>query len=50
MIAEYLRVSFEETLRWGYGDDAGLDIARRASSLALALLARVVDLEKVFGA
>ncbi len=49
MIAEYLRVSFEETLRWGYATMLASTLLV-VLSLALALLARVVDLKKVFGA
>lgn len=49
MISEYIQVSFEETLRWGQA-------AMLASTLlfsvllSLALMARFVDLKKVFGA
>ena len=49
MITEYIRVSFEDTLRWGYA-------TMLASTLlfglvvVLAIFARVVDLKKVFGA
>jgi putative spermidine/putrescine transport system permease protein len=49
MIAEYLRVSFEETLRWGYATMLASTLLI-VLSLALALLARLVDLKKVFGA
>jgi putative spermidine/putrescine transport system permease protein len=48
MIAEYLRVSFEETLRWGYA-------TMLASTLLIVLavflivLAQLVDLRKIFG-
>jgi putative spermidine/putrescine transport system permease protein len=49
MIAEYLRVSFEETLRWGYATMLASTLLI-ALTLGLALLAKVVDLKKVFGA
>ena len=48
MIAEYLRVSFEETLRWGYATMLASTLLI-ALTLALALLAKLVDLKKVFG-
>jgi putative spermidine/putrescine transport system permease protein len=49
MIAEYLRVSFEETLRWGYATMLASTLLI-VLSLALAIFARVVDLKRVFGA
>jgi putative spermidine/putrescine transport system permease protein len=49
MIAEYLRVSFEETLRWGYATMLASTLLI-ALTVALTLLAKVVDLKKVFGA
>jgi putative spermidine/putrescine transport system permease protein len=48
MIAEYLRVSFEETLRWGYATMIASTLLI-VLCVALALLARIVDLKKVFG-
>jgi putative spermidine/putrescine transport system permease protein len=48
MIAEYLRVSFEETLRWGYATMLASTLLI-ALTLGLVLLAKVVDLKKVFG-
>jgi putative spermidine/putrescine transport system permease protein len=49
MIAEYIRVSFDETLRWGYAAMLASTLLI-ALSLGLALLARVVNVRKVFGA
>ena len=49
MIAEYIRVSFDETLRWGYATMLASTLLI-ALSLGLALLARVVNVRKVFGA
>jgi putative spermidine/putrescine transport system permease protein len=49
MIAEYIRVSFDETLRWGYATMLASTLLITLS-LGLALLARVVDVRKVFGA
>ena len=48
MIAEYLRVSFEETLRWGYATMLASTMLFVLAA-ALALLARAVDLKKIFG-
>ena len=48
MIAEYLRVRFEETLRWGYATMLASTLLV-VLCVALAILARVVDLKKVFG-
>jgi putative spermidine/putrescine transport system permease protein len=49
MIAEYIRVSFDETLRWGYATMLASTLLV-ALSLGLALLARTVNVQKVFGA
>jgi putative spermidine/putrescine transport system permease protein len=49
MIAEYIRVSFDETLRWGYATMLASTLLI-ALSLGLALLARVVNVRRVFGA
>ena len=49
MIAEYIRVSFDETLRWGYATMLASTLLI-ALSLGLALLARTVNVQKVFGA
>jgi putative spermidine/putrescine transport system permease protein len=49
MIAEYIRVSFEETLRWGYATMLATTLLILLTVL-LAVLARLVDLKKVFGA
>ena len=49
MIAEYIRVSFEETLRWGYATMLASTLLI-ALTLGLALLARVINVQKVFGA
>jgi putative spermidine/putrescine transport system permease protein len=48
MIAEYLRVSFEETLRWGYATMLASTLLV-VLCVALAILAKIVDLKKVFG-
>ncbi|MCC7276491.1 MAG: ABC transporter permease [Alphaproteobacteria bacterium] len=49
MVAEYIRVSFEETLRWGLATMLSSSLLF-AVILLLALVARFVDLRKVFGA
>jgi len=49
MIAEYIRVSFEETLRWGQATMLASSLLF-AVLLTLAIFARFVDLKKVFGA
>jgi putative spermidine/putrescine transport system permease protein len=49
MIAEYIRVSFEETLRWGYATMLASTLLI-VLSLGLALLARAINIQKVFGA
>jgi putative spermidine/putrescine transport system permease protein len=49
MIAEYIRVSFDETLRWGYATMLASTLLI-ALSLGLVLLARTIDVQKVFGA
>lgn len=49
MMAEYIRVSFVDTLRWGYATMLASTLLIFIS-LALVALARVVDLKKVFGA
>jgi len=48
MIGEYLRVSFEETLRWGYATMLASTMLF-ALFVTLAVMAGVVDLRKVFG-
>jgi putative spermidine/putrescine transport system permease protein len=49
MIAEYIRVSFDETLRWGHATMLASSLMI-AVALVLVLLSRLVDLKKVFGA
>ncbi|MEO1459991.1 MAG: ABC transporter permease [Pseudomonadota bacterium] len=49
MISEYIRVSFEETLRWGEATMLST-VLLFAVLLALGLVARFVDLRQVFGA
>jgi len=49
MIAEYIRVGFEETLRWGHATMLATTLLA-AVLVILVVLARVVDLRKVFGA
>ncbi|MEM6355221.1 MAG: ABC transporter permease [Pseudomonadota bacterium] len=49
MISEYIRVSFEETLRWGQATMLST-VLLFAVFLALGLVARLVDLRTVFGA
>ncbi|GAB5471521.1 MAG: ABC transporter permease [Rhodospirillales bacterium] len=49
MISEYIRVSFEETLRWGQATMLASTLLF-AVLLTLAVFARFVDLKKVFGA
>lgn len=49
MVAEYIRVSFEETLRWGLATMLASSLLLAVLAL-LALVARVVDLRQVFGA
>ncbi len=49
MISEYIRVSFEETLRWGQATMLASSLLF-AVMLTLAIFARFVDLKKVFGA
>ncbi|MEM6488395.1 MAG: ABC transporter permease [Pseudomonadota bacterium] len=49
MISEYIRVSFEETLRWGQATMLST-VLLFAVFLSLALVARLVDLRTVFGA
>lgn len=49
MIAEYIRVSFDETLRWGYATMLASTLLITLS-LGLALLARAINVQKVFGA
>jgi putative spermidine/putrescine transport system permease protein len=48
MIAEYIRVGFEETLRWGYATMLSTTLLV-VVFVILATTARVVDLKKVFG-
>jgi putative spermidine/putrescine transport system permease protein len=49
MISEYIRVSFEETLRWGQATMLST-VLLFAVFLLLGLVARLVDLRQVFGA
>ena len=49
MISEYIKVSFEETLRWGQATMLASTLLFSVL-LSLALVARFVDLKKVFGA
>ncbi len=49
MISEYIRVSFEETLRWGQATMLST-VLLFAVFLALGLISRLVDLRQVFGA
>ena len=49
MISEYIQVSFEETLRWGQATMLASTLLFSVF-LSLALVARFVDLKKVFGA
>lgn len=49
MISEYIRVSFEETLRWGQAAMLSTTLLF-VVFLALGIVARFVDLKKVFGA
>lgn len=49
LISEYIRVSFEETLRWGQATMLATTLLF-VVLLALALVARFVDLRRVFGA
>ncbi|MEM9784684.1 MAG: ABC transporter permease, partial [Pseudomonadota bacterium] len=49
MISEYIRVSFEETLRWGQATMLST-VLLFAVFLALGLVARFVDMRTVFGA
>lgn len=49
MISEYIRVSFEETLRWGEATMLST-VLLFAVLLVLALVAKFVDLRTVFGA
>lgn len=48
MIAEYIRVGFEETLRWGHATMLSTSLLVAVLAI-LMVLARVVDLKKVFG-
>ncbi len=48
MIAEYIRVGFEETLRWGYATMLSTSLLVVVIGI-LAVMGRVVDLRKVFG-
>lgn len=48
MIAEYIRVSFDETLRWGHATMLASSLLI-VVVLLLVLLSRLVDLKKVFG-
>lgn len=49
MISEYIQVSFEETLRWGQATMLASTLLFSVF-LTLALVAKFVDLKKVFGA
>lgn len=49
MIAEYIKVGFEDTLRWGYASMLATTLLFVLFA-CLALLGRVVDVRKVFGA
>lgn len=48
MIAEYIRVGFEETLRWGYATMLATTLVAVVLIL-LAVMSRFVDLRKAFG-
>lgn len=48
MIAEYIRVGFEETLRWGHATMLSTSLLV-AVVVVLGVMARVVDIRKVFG-
>jgi putative spermidine/putrescine transport system permease protein len=48
MIAEYIRVSFVDTLRWGYATMLASTLLLFIT-VALLALARIVDVRKVFG-
>ena len=49
MIAEYIKVGFEDTLRWGYATMLASTLLV-VLSLCLLLVGRLVDIKKVFGA
>jgi len=49
MIAEFIRMSFDETLRWGYATMLASSLLI-VVALLLFILSRLVDLRKVFGA
>ncbi|WP_342643897.1 ABC transporter permease [Rhodoligotrophos ferricapiens] len=49
MIAEYIRVSFDETLRWGHATMLASTLLFVVVAI-LVVLSRIVDLKKVFGA
>jgi len=48
MIAEYIRVGFEETLRWGYASMLATTLLA-AVAVVLVAMSRVIDLRKMFG-
>jgi putative spermidine/putrescine transport system permease protein len=48
MIAEYIRVGFEETLRWGHATMLSTTLLLFVLAV-LAGMARIIDLKKVFG-
>jgi putative spermidine/putrescine transport system permease protein len=48
MIAEYIRVDFEDTLRWGHATMLSTTLLL-VVLIILAVMARIVDLKKVFG-
>ncbi len=49
MIAEYIRVGFEETLRWGHATMLSTTLLLVVLAI-LAVMGRMIDLKKVFGA
>jgi putative spermidine/putrescine transport system permease protein len=49
MIAEYIRVGFEETLRWGHATMLSASLLG-VVLLLFAVMARLIDLRRVFGA
>ena len=49
MIAEYIKVGFEDTLRWGYATMLATTVLF-VLFVCLAVLGRLVDVRKVFGA
>jgi putative spermidine/putrescine transport system permease protein len=49
MITEYIKVGFEDTLRWGYATMLATSLLGLLV-LTLALVSRLIDVRKVFGA